>query len=131
MAVEFAYYRRYKIVSIRYLNVPKIGTESIMRMIKADAGIREKSDDSERGDGSVKNSPWNGSVMQVKNYLKKTLKDPDSYESIEWGKVIDNNGTYEVKHTYRAKNSFGGYVVETCLFKLDSHGNVIEVIIIE
>jgi hypothetical protein len=67
-------------------------------------------------------------VSQVEDYLKRTLKDPDSYQSIEWGKVKKTAIGYKVWHRYRAKNSFGGYVVETTEFILDSRGNVISVI---
>lgn len=66
------------------------------------------------------NSSWNGSVYQVEGYLKNSLKDPDSYEGIEWSKVANNrDGTYKVRHKYRAKNSFGGYVIENKVFILD------------
>lgn len=61
-------------------------------------------------------------------YLKRHyLKDPDSYEGIEWGpsgKYDDN--TYYMWHKYRAKNSYGGYVIEEKMFLLDADGNVVE-----
>lgn len=87
------------------------------------------SDDSSESANSnhevVYNSSWDGSVRQVEKYLKKNLKDPDSYQSIEWSPVVKNNdGTFMVRHKYRAKNSFGGYVVEEKIFMLDSSGNV-------
>lgn len=72
----------------------------------------------------VSNSPWDSGVYQVKDYLKKTLKDPDSYQSIEWYKVIKTSTGYKVLHKYRARNSFGGYMIETIEFILDSSGNV-------
>lgn len=73
----------------------------------------------------VTNSSWDGSVRQVERYLKKNLKDPDSYEAIEWSKVVKNaNGTFMVRCKYRAKNSFGGYVIENQIFVLDAQGNV-------
>lgn len=76
---------------------------------------------------TVSNSAWNGGVYQVENYLKNTLKDPDSYEGIEWSNVIKNNdGTFVVRHKYRAKNSFGGYVVSNQMFMLDARGKVID-----
>lgn len=76
----------------------------------------------------VYNSSWDGSVKQVKDYLKKNLKDPDSYESIEWSDVVkQSDGTFRVRHKYRAKNSFGGYVIENQLFVLDNNGNVIDI----
>ena len=77
----------------------------------------------------VQNSPYDASVHQVKSYLKKTLKDPSSYEKIEWGPVVESSGNegykYVVRHKYRAKNSYGGYVVEHQIFYLDSQGNVL------
>jgi len=73
----------------------------------------------------VSNSPWDASVYQVEDYLKRTLKDPDSYQSIEWWKVKKTLLGFKVLHKYRAKNSFGGYVVETAEFVLDSNGNVL------
>ena len=68
----------------------------------------------------------------VRVYLKRHyLKDPDSYEGISWkafGIYNKDNNTYFALHKYRAKNSYGGYVVEEKLFVLDSDGNVIKVI---
>jgi len=32
---------------------------------------------------------------------------------------------YWVRHKYRAKNSFGGYVIENKIFYLDEQGNVV------
>jgi len=76
----------------------------------------------------VVNSSWDGSVRQVERYLKNNLKDPDSYQAIAWGPVVDGQtpkGRYHVQHKYRAKNSFGGYVIEFHVFHLDSDGNII------
>ena len=77
-------------------------------------------------DSEVRNSGLNSSVWQVERYLKNNLKDPDSYESIEWSAVneMENGNGYYVRHKYRAKNSFGGYVIENKVFFLDSDGNV-------
>ena len=73
----------------------------------------------------VVNSGWDGSVYQVKSYLKSNLKDPGSYDGIEWSKVLQRseNG-YMVRHKYRAKNSFGGYVIENKIFYLTEYGDV-------
>ena len=78
----------------------------------------------------VRNSELDASVYQVKHYLKNYyLKDPRSYESIEWSKVNEVSGNsyykYWVRHKYRAKNSFGGYVIENKIFYLDEQGNVV------
>lgn len=76
----------------------------------------------------VKNSAWDGSVKQVKEYLKYNyLRDPDSYESIEWSEVKRKDDGYYVRHKYRAKNGFGGYVVANQLFHLDFSGNVVDI----
>ena len=75
----------------------------------------------------VKNNKWNGGVKQVEDYLERTLCDPDSYESIEWSEVKEKADGYYVRHKYRAKNGFGGYVVTNQLFHLDSSGNVVDV----
>lgn len=75
----------------------------------------------------VKNSSLDGSVSQVVKYLKNNLKDPDSYESIEWGNVTETDNGYIVRHKYRAKNSFGGYVIEHLIFHIDWQGNITSV----
>ena len=77
--------------------------------------------------GIVKNNKWNGGVKQVEDYLERTLRDPDSYESIEWSEVKRKDDGYYVRHKYKAKNGFGGYVVTNQLFHLDFNGNVVDV----
>lgn len=75
---------------------------------------------------TVRNSGYDASVHQVKSYVKQNLRDPDSYQSIEWSAVqTKTNGGYYVRHKYRAKNGFGGYVIENKIFHLDNQGNVI------
>lgn len=65
-------------------------------------------------------------VVGVKNYLRNTLRDPDSYQDIEWSQIGENAaGSLYVRHKYRAKNGFGGYVVENKIFYLDKQGNVV------
>jgi len=74
----------------------------------------------------VENSGWDGSVIQVKSWLKRNLKDPKSLEFIEWSPVHKSrDGTFTVRAKYRAKNSFGGYNVENKVFFLDATGEVI------
>lgn len=90
------------------------------------------SDDSDRSSEKVRNSELDASVHQVKRYLKREyLADPDSYKGISWSKVTKTlpgeNGTYCVRHQYRAKNSLGGYVVKNQLFYLDEDGDVVAV----
>ncbi len=79
----------------------------------------------------VSNSAWDGSVYQVERWLKGNLKDPDSFKAMEWSPVTEVPPGSALPHKfivrckYRAKNSFGGYVVEQKMFYLDSEGNVV------
>jgi len=127
----------YGVISLEYHNAPKSYEcekenfySNIDSYYKISEQVKQKLKEKENKP-KIENSPWDGSVYQVKNYLNKTLKDPKSYESIEWGTVNEKNGYYFVNHKYRAKNSFGGYVIETCTFKLDDNGNVISAVKIE
>ena len=95
----------------------------------------DKDDKKSSSKEKIVNSEWDGSVSQVERYLKNNLNDPDSYQSISWSAVVKLNDTketgfvsHQVRHKYRAKNSFGGYVVEEKMFKLDYQGNVVDVV---
>jgi hypothetical protein len=58
--------------------------------------------------------------------IKNLLKDPDSYDSIGWSKVETlPSGDYFVTHQFRAKNSFGGYNIETYEFTYTADGTII------
>lgn len=81
----------------------------------------------DKSEYKVYNSEWDGSVYPVVLYLKKNLKDPDSYEAIEWSKVQKTDDGYIVRHKYRAKNSFGGYVIQNNIFYLNEKGHVYRV----
>lgn len=95
----------------------------------------DNNDKSKNDEHSVINSAWDNSVFQVEDFLKANLlKDPDSYQSIEWQPVLKiPNSTsigvthYIVVHKFRAKNSFAGYNVEQYMFELDNEGKVIDV----
>jgi len=70
--------------------------------------------------------------VSAERFLKKNLKDPDSYEEIETEKyfvtqVKGKKKPYiQIKIKYRAKNSFGGYNVETRAFNFDKDLNMID-----
>lgn len=90
----------------------------------SDSGSSSSSSSSSSG-AIVENSAWDGSVRQVKAWLKNNLKDPGSTEYIEWSPVSKtDDGGFMVRVKYRSKNSFGGYVVANQVFFLDSRGNV-------
>lgn len=75
----------------------------------------------------VGNDDYDGSVKQVEAYLKGNLKDPRSYESISWSKVMHKDSYYLVRHEYRAKNTYGGYVIENKLFYIDLYGEIYKI----
>lgn len=64
----------------------------------------------------------------VTKYLRENLKDPKSYEEIEWSEIAHRDGKLIVRHKYRAKNSFGGFVIDNKVFFLTSLGTVENVI---
>ena len=70
----------------------------------------------------------NGTVVPVANYLKNNLNDPNSYQPIEWSRIIETDkGVYSVRHRYRAKNAFNALIVCDQVFSMDSLGNIINV----
>jgi len=66
------------------------------------------------------NSAWDASITIVKDFLKYNLKDPDSVQYDEWSNVVLSNWNgkkcWAVRCRYRAKNSFGGYVLSNKIF---------------
>lgn len=102
-----------------------------------DLSIREENSSTsiftkEIGNNGNKKGPTQMEAMAgVRFYLKyRYLKDPDSYREMSWGPFgiySSRNNTYFALHKYRAKNSYGGYVIEEKLFVLDSKGNVIKI----
>jgi len=66
--------------------------------------------------------------VAVKSWLNSNLKDPDSFQAIEWGLVEKGPDGLIVRCKYRAKNSFGGYVIEERLFRLNTQGEVVSAI---
>ena len=71
-------------------------------------------------------APWDGSVLEVKWWLKDHLRDPDSLVIEGWSKVVSTSKGYEVRCLYRSKNGFGGYVRTSQVFTLDTSGQVID-----
>lgn len=128
IAVELHYDAYVSYVTLEFCNVPRYGTkffkDEIERTLGIKASVKNSIDSTPTYD--IQNSPWDGSVWQVKKYLKSSLKDPKSYEGIEWSNVVKDGDTYRVRHKYRAKNSFGAYVVEEYVFVLNEQGTVID-----
>lgn len=72
-------------------------------------------------------SSWDGACPNLERYVKKYLKDPNSYEHIET--VFWNKGDYAlVSMQYRAKNSFGGYTIGYVKARVSWNCEVLEVL---
>ncbi len=131
MAVQSNYEGMPGFATLSFYNVPKYGTkffkENVKRALDIHEEVKQKME-RERNQAKIQNSAWDNSVYQVEKYLKQNLKAPDSYESIEWSSVVEKDGNYQVRHKYRARNSFGGYVIENCIFILNKEGEVIDVV---
>ena len=70
----------------------------------------------------IKNSSYDSSVYQVKNYLNTNYSN---YEPIKWFNVVKiNENEYRVMHKFKVRNDFGEDVVEQKIFSLDSVGNI-------
>ncbi len=72
-------------------------------------------------------SAWDGSHYNLERLIVKNLKGPDSYEHIET-RYGDKGDFILVVTKYRARNSFGGMIVEQVAAKVDIEGNIIEII---
>lgn len=87
--------------------------------------------DQDEAKPTIYNSSYDGSVRQVKEYIKENLNDPESCKFITWSNVTDfvNQGdtTYQVFCKFRAKNAFGAYVLESKRFLLNKKGEIINV----
>ena len=77
----------------------------------------------------VHNDVLDASVRQVKQFLKKNLNDPESYDGVEWSPVSQNPHTkwFIVRHKYRAKNGYGATQIYNQIFTLDSLGTVLSI----
>ena len=66
----------------------------------------------------------------VVSYILNHMKNPDSYESVYWGRLEEisgrdgGNGGWSIKHKYRGTNSYGGVVTEEDIFLIHNDGYV-------
>jgi len=72
-------------------------------------------------------NPLSGAHRELQRAIKKSLKDPKSYEHVSTG-YIDLSDHLLVKTTYRATNSFGGVVTNTVAAKTSLNGKIIEIV---
>lgn len=69
---------------------------------------------------------WSGGHYKLTRIIKKQLNDPKSYKHVET-RYFAYDDHYIVAQTFRAKNSFGGYVRNTVKAKIDYNGDVLDV----
>lgn len=72
-------------------------------------------------------SAWDGSHIQLERWIKKNLKDPDSYDHIET-RYGDKGDHILVSTKYRARNGFGGMTIGQAVAKAELDGTIIEII---
>lgn len=75
-------------------------------------------------------SEWDGRHLGLARLIKYNVKDPDSFEHIE-SKWLTRDDHIIVFTKYRAKNSFGGYVIGNASAKYGFDGDLIEIISFE
>ena len=84
------------------------GKSDAEKQADAQAFAIKKAEDTRKGFHCL--SGWNGSHYAIEQYVKKNLRDPDSYQHNETLITPVKDGIHTLIMTYRAKNGFGGYV---------------------
>ena len=74
-------------------------------------------------------SPWDGVPYIAERYIKSIAKDPDSVKFDGCSDLRFSNNGWVTSCKVRAKNSFGGYVLNIYTFTI-SHNRVIDAKII-
>jgi len=72
-------------------------------------------------------SAWDGSHIYLERWIKKNLKDPDSYDHMET-RYGDKGDHILVSTKYRARNGFGGMTIGQAVAKTRLDGTIIEII---
>lgn len=76
-------------------------------------------------------SAWDGSHSDVKAYVEKRMRDPDSFEHIETRITpVNEKGAHTLVMKYRARNGFGGMTVGEALATIrnsDCHATVLAI----
>lgn len=69
-------------------------------------------------------SAWNGVAYAISDYLKKNANDPKSIEYIDVYKMLElDNGLFAQQVKFRAKNAFGGMVINEYIFVILGNQN--------
>ena len=74
-------------------------------------------------------SEYRATYTPLYDYLKENLNDPSSLEIVKcWNLGLNEDSTFEVKTTFRAKNGFGALTLQTVNCNIDRTGNVLNVV---
>ena len=65
---------------------------------------------------------------EARRYLVNNLRDPNSYDEIDYNCVYVDKFIYNVTIRYRARNGFGGMNVEESIFRVYVNGSAVSVI---
>lgn len=106
-----------------------VGEELERRRIQKQQAADERTECARKFDGHqpLTVSGHDGSVYEAERQLRDMMKDPASFAAIRWSEITRGCGTYHVTVTYRARNGFGGYSVETADVTLAASGHVLDV----
>mgnify|MGYP000235112232 CR=1 FL=1 len=67
-------------------------------------------------------SGWSGSHIQLEKHIRKSLKNPDSYDHVKTV-YYDKGNHIIIKTTYRGTNSFGAIVTNSAMAKASIDGS--------
>jgi len=70
---------------------------------------------------------WDGSHINLENYIKKSMHNPDSYKHVET-KYIDRGNHLVVFTVFRGTNAFGGIVTNSIMAKVGLEGDILEIV---
>ena len=76
-------------------------------------------------DSQVSQSSWDGSVSQVKDWMKAHANDPSSLQYSGWNLSKLGDGDFDVVVQYRAKNGFGALTLHRGDFILSPDGTIL------
>ncbi len=72
-----------------------------------------------------RNDSTDASVWQVKEYMKRTMRNYDSVRFMEWSRVLKHEEGYSVRCKYTVHTDSFGRITENKVFFMNHHGNVV------
>lgn len=97
-------------------------------MVIIPSGSNKTPEELHRDSVQIQFSPWDGSHMELERFVKKNIRDPESFQHSNTTYFDRHDGTIVVEMTYRARNGFGGMNSCRIVAKVDMQGNILEVL---